>query len=224
MLVERILLLFNNYLQFLRVLDANIGFSFYWGSGAAFTMGNFPESLCSSLTLDFNLNHARAHASLLGNTAITNDSQNEIDEDDEDYDIEPFDDSNFYTITDALCNVLNSDIDEDLWKSIKPFYDNLPESVYEGDDYKEWRRYKSLSWAKELKTLLNQHCHIDFNWQFSNEQWAALEAYCYANKLLVECLNNCYISHEIRAYLEDSLLLPFEQIQEQAKALLDGTT
>lgn len=205
----------------LRVLDPNIGFSFYWGSGTGYVMGDYPDSLCPSLSLEFNLNHARAQASLLGNTAKLNEV-NSLNEDEEEF--ERLDDENFYTITDALYNVLESnyDIDKDFWKALESLYDSLPQNVYDkSDGYLEWSRTKSLSWAKELRTLLNRYRNIDLNWQFSEDEWQILRTYCYANKLVVNCLNNhSQIHPEIETYIENTLFLPFEQIEQEFKNCL----
>lgn len=200
----------------LGALDPNIGFSFYWGSGTGFVMGDDPSSLCPSLSLDFNLNHARAQASLLGNIANLN-KVNSLNEDEDDF--ERLDDENFYIITDALYDVLESnyDIDEDFWKALESLYDSLPQNVYDkSDGYLEWSRTKSLSWAKELRTLLNRYRNIDLNWQFSEDEWQILRVYCYANKLVVNCLNNhSQIHPEIKTYIETTLFLPFEQIKQE---------
>ncbi len=41
-----------------------------------------------------------------------------------------------------------------------------------------------------------------------------LRAYCYANKLLLDCLQTqCYVSRETREYILETLLLPFNEIK-----------
>lgn len=199
----------------LEELDQTIGFSFYFGSSTGFHMGNIRGSLAPSLTLDFNLNHARAHASLLGRTAEL------VDETDEGDSIHLFDDTNFYTIAEALFYAFNTPIDSDLVESLLTLYNQLPRNVYEDwEIYEEWRKTNSQSWAEELRAVMNKHRHIDYNWQFGDQQWAVLRAYCYANRLLIECLNSdCYVNREVRTYIEDILLLPIAEIEQQPPLL-----
>ncbi|MBE9247924.1 hypothetical protein IQ226_01660 [Dolichospermum sp. LEGE 00240] len=44
-------------------------------------------------------------------------------------------------------------------------------------------------------------------WQFSEEQKELLQKYHDANNFLLECLNSdCYVSRDVRQYIEDTLL------------------
>ncbi|MHC5861821.1 NACHT C-terminal helical domain 2-containing protein [Nostoc sp.] len=53
------------------------------------------------------------------------------------------------------------------------------------------------------------------NWRLNNaEEWGLLRAYCYANKLLSNCLNTqCYVSLDTREYIQETLLLPFNKMK-----------
>jgi predicted NACHT family NTPase len=58
-----------------------------------------------------------------------------------------------------------------------------------------------------------QHRNIGHDWQFSEAQNKLLQQYYDANKLLVDCLNSdCYVSREVRAEIEASLLLPIKSL------------
>lgn len=51
-------------------------------------------------------------------------------------------------------------------------------------------------------------------WQFSEEQKELLQKYHDANNFLLECLNSdCYVSRDVRQYIEDTLLLPIAEIK-----------
>ena len=55
---------------------------------------------------------------------------------------------------------------------------------------------------------------IGHDWQFTDEQKRLLQQYYDANFLLVRCLNsNCYISRPVRQSIEDTLLLPYEELR-----------
>ncbi len=60
-----------------------------------------------------------------------------------------------------------------------------------------------------------KYSNIRHDWKFSPEQIELLEKYFKANKLLVDCLNSdCYVSQEVRQEIEDTLLLPQEEIEQ----------
>ncbi|WP_422394183.1 NACHT C-terminal helical domain 2-containing protein [Nostoc flagelliforme] len=52
-------------------------------------------------------------------------------------------------------------------------------------------------------------------WEFNLSDKKLIEVYCYANKLLVECLNNnCTVSQAVKSEIEETLLLPLSEIQK----------
>ena len=59
-----------------------------------------------------------------------------------------------------------------------------------------------------------QHRNIGHDWQFSEAQKTILEQYYRANQLLTQCLHqDCYVSPEVRRYIEETLLLPIAEIK-----------
>ncbi|OZH54221.1 hypothetical protein AFK68_12305, partial [Hydrocoleum sp. CS-953] len=51
-----------------------------------------------------------------------------------------------------------------------------------------------------------------FDWQFTDNEKELLTQYCQANRLIVECLNN--LPSEVREEIEETLLLPLEEIEK----------
>ncbi|MBD3882130.1 NACHT domain-containing NTPase [Phormidium tenue FACHB-886] len=77
------------------------------------------------------------------------------------------------------------------------------------DNLKKWWQANSQSWTEQLRTVMIEHRNIGHDWQFSNDQKQVLKQYYDANLLLVNCLNSdCYVSHEVRQEIEETLLLP----------------
>lgn len=75
----------------------------------------------------------------------------------------------------------------------------------------QWWKDNGLQWASQLRSLMVQHYNIGHDWQFSHQQLKLLKQYYDGNKFLVACLNSgCKISPEIRALIEDNLLLPLD--------------
>jgi hypothetical protein len=53
------------------------------------------------------------------------------------------------------------------------------------------------------------HRNIGQNWQFSENKLRLIQQYYDVNKLLVDCLeSDCYVSRNVRAEIESTLLLP----------------
>jgi len=197
----------------LEALDNTISLNFYHGCALGLGFGNFRASLDPSLSLDFNLCHARAQASLIGRTTQleTSDLSSFLDEERDHL----LDDTNFFTLTEALYEVFSCKLDNDLESALLSLDNQLPQGVYDDwEKYDEWRKTRSLSWAEELRALINKHCNIDYKWQLTDQHWGMLRAYCYANGLLLNCLNSeCYVSREVRHAIQSTLLLPFNEIE-----------
>ncbi|MBD2012426.1 NACHT domain-containing NTPase [Microcoleus sp. FACHB-53] len=219
----------------LESLDPRLQLSFYIGSGMGFGMGNFHASLDdTNLALDFNLTHARAQASLLdriANRDIENDEFTSIvlcqsdgykaDDFDEMDNQHPIDDTNFYTLSEALYLAIEVTEDEEFLDELVQLYQQLPQGVYEHwDEYYQWYKNDSGTWGAKLKDLNRKYRNIDYDWQLdSNKEWGMLRAYCYANKLLLDCLHSqCYVNRETREYIQTTLLLPFSEIQKMLEA------
>ncbi|MCC5604269.1 NACHT domain-containing protein [Nostoc favosum] len=218
----------------LESLDSNIELSFYTGSGLGFGMGNFHapvELVDSNLALDINLAHARAQASLLyriANRDIENENFTSIilwqaddyeysESDDEMRKKHPIDDTNFYTLDEALYAATNLIDNQEFFDEVVKLDEELPQGVYEHwDEYYQWYKNDSGAWANRLKELNKKYRNIDYDWPLNNaEQWGLLRAYCYANKLLLDCLNTqCYVSLDTREYIQETLLLPFNEIEK----------
>jgi DNA-binding Xre family transcriptional regulator len=216
----------------LEALDPNIELNFYIGCASGFGLGNcrVTELIDSNLALDLNLVHARAQASLLdriANRDIENENFTSIllwkaDDYDEAEDLEesrenhPIDDTNFYALSDALYKAINLTENQDLCQELVKLYEELPQGVYDHwDEYYQWYKNDSGAWANRLRELNRKYRNIDYDWQLEgSKQWGMLRAYCYANKLLLDCLSQCYISLDTRQYIQETLLLPFHEIEK----------
>jgi len=216
----------------LEALDPNIELNFYIGCASGFGLGNcrVTELIDSNLALDLNLVHARAQASLLdriANRDIENENFTSIllwkaDDYDEAEDLEesrenhPIDDTNFYELSDALYKAINLTENQDLCQELVKLDEELPQGVYDHwDEYYQWYKNDSGAWANQLRELNRKYRNIDYDWQLeSSKQWGMLRAYCYANKLLLDCLSQCYISLDTRQYIQETLLLPFHEIEK----------
>jgi hypothetical protein len=96
-------------------------------------------------------------------------------------------------------------------KKIKNQYNNeLKDSVH------QIIKFQKYVWLEKLNSLLIKYRNIDYNLQFTQEQCKLLETYYNSNLLLVECLNtDSKVSPEVRSHIEDTLLLPIEEIEKR---------
>lgn len=206
--------------ELLSVLDSNLQVDVYYGNAMGSFMGNFYDwKDAEELKLDLNLAHARAQASLLARTSkMSFESCDWMEEDEKEH---PGDDTNFYALTESLYWAIELSSDLELKQSLIDLEQQLPDGVFEHwDTYFDWYKNQSEAWAATLKELNQKHRQIDYDWNFDNRLWGTLRAYCYANKLLVDCLNNqSYVSQEVRKIIESSLLLPFSEVKKRLEVV-----
>ncbi|WP_353930492.1 NACHT domain-containing NTPase [Okeanomitos corallinicola TIOX110] len=109
---------------------------------------------------------------------------------------------------------LDLDLDPELKNSLQSLKEQIPDRKKDNEAYKNWWQNNYKSWAEELRKIMIKYRNIGHDWQFNEAQKQLLEQYYDANKLLVECLNSdCYVSRDVREYIEDTLLLPIAEIQ-----------
>jgi predicted NACHT family NTPase len=101
----------------------------------------------------------------------------------------------------------------DLQESLQQLKDRLPDFSENHNNFGHWWKANGRDWTEELRAITIEHRNIGHDWQFSEEQKKLLQQYYDANKLLVDCLNSdCYVSREVRAEIEASLLLPIKSL------------
>jgi predicted NACHT family NTPase len=104
----------------------------------------------------------------------------------------------------------------ELKESLQQLKDRLPDTSSENhENFERWWQANGREWTEKLRAIMIEHRNIGHDWQFSEVQEKLLQQYYDANKLLVDCLNSdCYVSREVRAEIEASLLLPIAQIEK----------
>jgi predicted NACHT family NTPase len=81
------------------------------------------------------------------------------------------------------------------------------------NNFVEWWHKNGEYWTTHLREIAFEHRNICHEFKFSKAQTRLLQKYYDANRLLIECLNSdCYVSREVRAEIEDSLLLPIKSL------------
>lgn len=82
--------------------------------------------------------------------------------------------------------------------------------------FEAWWQENGQAWTNDLRKAIIKHRNIGHDWQFSEDQKSKLEQYYRANQLLTQCLHqDCYVSPEVRRYIEETLLLPMVEIEKR---------
>jgi len=89
----------------------------------------------------------------------------------------------------------------------------LPKEDLEAEIIRQWWLENGKSWSDQLKNVMIEHLDIGHNWEFTQEQQENLEQYLDANKLLLDCLDNGYVTRAVREEIESTLYLPVEQLE-----------
>ena len=78
----------------------------------------------------------------------------------------------------------------------------------------QWWSENQEIWLSKFRAIMITHRNIGHDWQFNKTQKDKLEQYYRANQLLTQCLHqDCYVSPEVRQYIEETLLLPIAEIK-----------
>ncbi|MGB7444724.1 MAG: hypothetical protein WA919_26960 [Coleofasciculaceae cyanobacterium] len=102
-------------------------------------------------------------------------------------------------------------------KKLKDNLPQLPDPNQEKDKFtKIWANISPI-WTEQLRRIMIKYRKIGYDWQLSEEQLELLMQYYDANNFLLECLDlpDIYVSREVRQEIEDTLLLPIEEIKKR---------
>jgi predicted NACHT family NTPase len=82
--------------------------------------------------------------------------------------------------------------------------------------FQQWQQVQGQQWLERLRHIMIQHRNIGHNWQFNEQQQQQLQRYYNANHFLVKLMKiDGAVSKEVRAEIEDSLLLPWDELQRR---------
>ena len=91
---------------------------------------------------------------------------------------------------------------------------NLLVQEYNFDINPKWWLNNGETWLKTIREIIIKYRIIGKKWKFNSEDRKILKSYYFANQLLLQCLHqDCYVSPEVRHYIEETLLLPIAEIK-----------
>ncbi|WP_413163978.1 NACHT C-terminal helical domain 2-containing protein [Capilliphycus salinus ALCB114379] len=90
-----------------------------------------------------------------------------------------------------------------------------PETLWIWQYLDDWWAMNNPAWTEQLIDLIEKYRNLGFNQKINKNKKQLLLSYYNACKLLFECLNSdCYVSREVRQEIEETLLLPIEEIEK----------
>ena len=106
-------------------------------------------------------------------------------------------------------------LDSELYDALLQLKHRLPnEDNTNYEKLKAWWQANGKDWTNDFRQVMIDYRNIGHYWQFDKEQKSKLEQYYRANQLLTKCLQqDCYVSPEVRQYIEETLLLPIAEIK-----------
>ena len=112
-----------------------------------------------------------------------------------------------------LSQAIDNCIDQKLKEILEQLQQQLPENNEDEDKFMQWWENNYENWDKKLIEAMIKYRNIGHKWNFNQAQLELLGQYLRANQLLVDCLNSeCYVSREVREEIEDTLFLPFADL------------
>ncbi|HEY9876826.1 MAG TPA: NACHT domain-containing protein [Leptolyngbyaceae cyanobacterium] len=80
--------------------------------------------------------------------------------------------------------------------------------------FRLWWQAQGQQWLEDLRQVMIKHRNIGHKWQFTKQQKQQLQRYYDANLFLVGLIQTeGAVSQEVQADIEDSLLLPWDELQ-----------
>ncbi|MBL1177181.1 NACHT domain-containing protein [Pantanalinema sp. GBBB05] len=119
---------------------------------------------------------------------------------------------------DYLLDYLHTlDLDSKFQHKLKQLKDHLPDNSWEDREiFWQWWQINGNQWTAQLRQVMTQNQNIGHDWQFNEQQQQQLQRYYDANHFLVKLMQiEGAASQEVRAEIEDSLLLPWEELQRR---------
>jgi predicted NACHT family NTPase len=98
-------------------------------------------------------------------------------------------------------------------------FSNLVSDRYHNRErFSTWWLLHGHEWDKSYRDVLIKYRNIYHVRKFSLSQKNKISRYCYANQLLMDCLNKATIlNHKIREQIEATLLLPIAEIEKRKR-------
>lgn len=84
------------------------------------------------------------------------------------------------------------------------------------NEFWQWWQIDGIQWFESLRQAMIDNCNTGYDLQFPEAQRQQLQRYYDANKFLLDLLNiKGAVSDSVRADIEDSLLLPWDELQRR---------
>jgi predicted NACHT family NTPase len=125
----------------------------------------------------------------------------------------------YFALAFALDFDSDSDLDRNLGDELAVKLEQLRAKLPSPENwqhFQQWWQAQEQQWSEELRQVMIEHRDIGYSWQFNEQQKQQLQRYYDANRFLVELVQiKGAVSQEVRAEIENSLLLPWDELQRR---------
>ncbi len=121
--------------------------------------------------------------------------------------------SRFRSLSHSLSRSVTRCRDKEFKQILEKLQQKLPNPDRDLEYLQQWWKNNGAAWSENLRQAMIKYRNIGHQWNFSSEQIELLNQYLTANQLLVDCLHSeCYVNREVREEIENTLLLPFKDL------------
>jgi len=114
-----------------------------------------------------------------------------------------------------LVLILARSLDYELTIKLKQLGTRLP-SLENWQHFQQWWQTEGQQWRKQLQQVITEYRNIGHDWQFNQQQKQQLQRYHDVNRFLAKLIKiEGAVSQDVRAEIEDSLLLPWDELQRR---------
>lgn len=111
-------------------------------------------------------------------------------------------------LIEALDLSIKSTQDKLLRSDLRSFKKKIPDPYSNRSGFQALWRNNGKSWVKQLRRILKKYRNIANVWKFNEQEKKLLKRYYDANRLLIECLKDSYVTRSVRMEIENHLLNP----------------
>ncbi|MBW4657399.1 MAG: NACHT domain-containing protein [Drouetiella hepatica Uher 2000/2452] len=121
-----------------------------------------------------------------------------------------------HAIARTLVLALKLDLAPELTNALGQPRETLSAAAADSRTFQQWWRSNGAEWVEQFQQVMIQYRNLRYDWQITDEQRQQLKRYYDANQFLIELMKNeGEVSASVRAKIEDSLLLPWEELQRR---------
>ena len=116
----------------------------------------------------------------------------------------------------VLARVFTFNLEPELSQTLQQIQAQVPNPDEDRERFDEWWQKEYQAWIEQLRAVRIPDFNVGQDGKLSQHLKNALKRYYEFNKYLIDRLNiSCQVTSEVRAQIEDTLLLPIAEIENR---------